>query len=53
MVSYSKWVSILFETYPEADGTEVVSVAGSTWSENKDLLSGATVAEARNLAEKV
>lgn len=53
MVSYTRWVSILFETYPEAAATEVVSVAGDTWSANKATISSATVAEARELAKQV
>lgn len=50
MVSYTKWVSILFEVYPDADATEVVQVAARHWNERKADLKAATVAEARQYA---
>lgn len=53
MVSYRDWVSVLFETYPEADATEVVAVAGRTWTENKPLLSSSSLSEAREYAKQV
>lgn len=53
MVSYTRWVEILFETYPGAQSTVVMTRAGETWSENKQLLQDATVSEARELAKQV
>lgn len=53
MVSYSKWVSVLFQEYPDAKATLVVSTAGEVWSKNKPLLQDATVSEAREYAKQV
>lgn len=53
MVSYTKWVSILFEVYPDADATDVVRVAGREWSAKKEALKDATVREARDYARSL
>lgn len=52
MVAYTRWVSILFETYPEANAQQVMTRAGETWSANRDLLRDASVSEARELAKQ-
>lgn len=52
MVSYTKWISILFEVHPDAESTEVVSVGADLWSQNKEALKAATVAEARAFAKE-
>lgn len=51
MVEYREWVSILFETYPDAEQTAVFRRAGETWSQNKQLLEDASRAEAKELAK--
>lgn len=51
MVTYQRFVQIVFD---EADGnaTELMSWAAERWRNNKDTLSAATVAEARDLVRR-
>ena len=53
MVSYQKWTSIVFQVHPEADATDVISVAASEWRTRKEALRCATVQEAREHAKSL
>jgi hypothetical protein len=51
MVSYQRFVAIVFD---EADGdaTELMKWSAERWQRNKEMLSTATVAEARDLVRR-
>lgn len=53
MVEYSKWTSLVFETHPDAEATEVISAAAAEWNKRKADLEAATVAEARDHARSL
>lgn len=54
MVSYTEWVSILMRRYSDTnDATEIMSVAGRTWSANRDLLKDASQSEAEEISKQV
>lgn len=59
MVSYQRWVSIVFDiakqkgaqTGPQ-DNAKTLSVAGSIWSDRKDELKDANQSTARDIADQ-
>lgn len=52
MVEYTEWTAILFDEYPGAEATEVISVAATHWNRNKAGLKAASKTEARQYAQQ-
>lgn len=59
MVSYQKWTQIVFEVAKakgmessQENAQEGVSLAAQKWRANKEMLSAATVTEAKKVAER-
>lgn len=54
LIAYVRWVSILMRLYSDRnEASEIMKVAGRTWTENKQQLQACSEAEAEELAKRV
>ena len=54
MVTYRRWISLLFEVHGDsADATVIMREGGAEWTRRKQALQDASVAEARQHAKSL